>query len=111
MNCHMAINDYHGERLQRADGTPVDPQGEIDKLYSYTGYDPQKGKYTREGHPIEWIKIHNLPDLVYFNHSQHVRAGRSNARPVMALSRKWMRSNNSPISAWAGASTAIAQRK
>jgi len=76
MNCHMAINDYHGERLQRADGTPVDPQGEIDKLYSYTGYDPQKGKYTREGHPIEWVRIHNLPDLVYFNHSQHVRAGK-----------------------------------
>ena len=76
MNCHMAINDYHGERLQRADGTPVDPQGEIDKLYSYTGYDPQKGKYTRAGHPIEWIKIHNLPDLVYFNHSQHVRVGK-----------------------------------
>ena len=75
MNCHMAINDYHGERLQRADGTPVDPQGEIDKLYSYTGYDPQKGKYTQQGHSIEWVKIHNLPDLVYFNHSQHVRAG------------------------------------
>ena len=71
----MAINDYHGERLQRADGTPVDPQGEIDKLYSYTGYDPQKGKYTQQGHSIEWVKIHNLPDLVYFNHSQHVRAG------------------------------------
>ena len=76
MNCHMAINDYHGERLQRADGSPVDPQGEIDKLYSYTGYDPQKGKYTRPGHPIEWIKVHNLPDLVYFNHSQHVRVGK-----------------------------------
>ena len=75
MNCHMAINDYHGERLQRADGTPVDLQGEIDKLYSYTGYDPQKGKYTQQGHSIEWVKIHNLPDLVYFNHSQHVRAG------------------------------------
>src|SRR5690242_21482153 len=23
-----------------------------------------------------WIKIHNLPDHVYFNHSQHVRAGK-----------------------------------
>lgn len=22
--------------------------------------------------PIEWVRIHNLPDLVYFNHSQHV---------------------------------------
>jgi len=23
--------------------------------------------------PIEWVKVHNLPDLVYFNHSQHVK--------------------------------------
>jgi mono/diheme cytochrome c family protein len=22
--------------------------------------------------PIEWVRIHNLPDLAYFNHSQHV---------------------------------------
>ncbi len=28
-----------------------------------------------QGRPIEWVKIHNLPDFVYFNHSQHVRAG------------------------------------
>ena len=25
--------------------------------------------------PIEWIKIHNLPDHVYFNHAQHVSIG------------------------------------
>ena len=25
---------------------------------------------------MEWIKIHNLPDHVYFNHSQHVNAGK-----------------------------------
>ena len=25
--------------------------------------------------PIEWIRIHNLPDHVYFNHSQHVEIG------------------------------------
>lgn len=25
--------------------------------------------------PIEWIRIHNLPDHVYFNHAQHVKAG------------------------------------
>ena len=22
--------------------------------------------------PIEWVRVHNLPDLAYFNHSQHV---------------------------------------
>lgn len=25
--------------------------------------------------PIEWIRIHNLPDLAYFNHAQHVKVG------------------------------------
>jgi cytochrome c551/c552 len=28
-----------------------------------------------EGRAIEWVRIHNLPDLVYFNHSQHVKVG------------------------------------
>jgi cytochrome c7-like protein len=25
--------------------------------------------------PIAWVKVHNLPDFVYFNHSQHLVAG------------------------------------
>jgi hypothetical protein len=25
------------------------------------------------GQPVEWIRVHNLPDFVYFNHSQHVK--------------------------------------
>lgn len=25
--------------------------------------------------PIEWVRIHNLPDLAYFNHSQHTNVG------------------------------------
>ena len=28
-----------------------------------------------ENRPIEWVRIHNLPDLAYFNHSQHVNVG------------------------------------
>jgi len=27
------------------------------------------------GMPVEWIKVHDLPDYVYFNHSAHVNAG------------------------------------
>jgi hypothetical protein len=27
------------------------------------------------GRPIAWVKVHNLPDYVYFNHSQHVLSG------------------------------------
>jgi mono/diheme cytochrome c family protein len=26
--------------------------------------------------PIEWVRIHNLPDHVYFNHAQHVTVGK-----------------------------------
>ncbi|MCS7297027.1 MAG: c-type cytochrome [Bacteroidia bacterium] len=28
-----------------------------------------------EGKPIEWVRVHNLPDFVYFNHAQHVKVG------------------------------------
>ncbi|MBC6491988.1 c-type cytochrome [Flavihumibacter stibioxidans] len=75
MNCHMAINEYAGEKLYREDGTEVNGTEEIKKLYSYTGWDPDQKKYANEPKPIEWVKIHNLPDHVYFNHSQHVKAG------------------------------------
>jgi len=27
------------------------------------------------GVPVEWVKVHNLPDYVYFNHSAHVTRG------------------------------------
>jgi cytochrome c551/c552 len=76
MNCHAAINEYKGEKLFREDGKEVDGTAEIQKLYSYTGYDPKSGKYTEPGKPVEWIKIHNLPDHVYFSHAQHIRAGK-----------------------------------
>ena len=26
--------------------------------------------------PIEWVRVHNLPDLAYFNHAQHVAVGK-----------------------------------
>ena len=41
------------------------------------GWDPSQMAYKEdyETKPIEWVRIHNLPDLAYFNHSQHVVAG------------------------------------
>lgn len=27
------------------------------------------------GEPIEWVRVHNLPDYAYFDHSAHVNAG------------------------------------
>jgi NAD-dependent SIR2 family protein deacetylase len=33
-----------------------------------------------EKKPIEWIKVYNLPDHVFFSHAQHVSAGEINCR-------------------------------
>jgi cytochrome c551/c552 len=75
MNCHMQISEYTGtDKMYREDGSEVNGTAEIQKLYKYAGWDGKK--YTGEGKPIEWIKIHNLPDHVYFNHSQHIKAGK-----------------------------------
>lgn len=37
--------------------------------------DPKGGDDKIQG-PIEWVKIHNLPDHAYFNHAQHVSVGK-----------------------------------
>lgn len=81
MNCHMQINEYTGDQLYTYEGEEVDGTAEIQKLYQAAGWDPVKKAYKRDKNgnimnsPIEWVKIHNLPDHVYFNHSQHVAVG------------------------------------
>jgi hypothetical protein len=54
MNCHNQIKS----------GTNTG-EGEIAKIT----------RAFNENKPIEWVRIHNLPDLAYFNHSQHVVVG------------------------------------
>ncbi len=81
MNCHKQIDEYTGEDLFTAEGKKVDGTAEIQKLYEYTGWDPMIKDYRRDAEgnivatPIPWVKVHNLPDHVYFNHSQHVAVG------------------------------------
>ncbi|HEY1065541.1 MAG TPA: cytochrome c3 family protein [Pirellulales bacterium] len=38
---------------------------------SYASASPEKP----EGSPIHWVKVHDLPEFVYFNHSAHVTRG------------------------------------
>ena len=83
MNCHMAINEYKGEKLINAEGREINGTAEIQKLYKYAGYEPGKPWDATKAKPIEWVRIHNLPDHVYFNHSQHVNAEGFNAKPAM----------------------------
>lgn len=78
MNCHKAINTYEkGPKLYKENGEEVNGTAEIAKLYQYAGFDPNNPTKwdPSKAKPIEWVKIHNLPDHVYFNHSQHIRAG------------------------------------
>jgi len=75
MNCHTAINEYKGEPLVRENGEIVDGTAEIKKLYKYAGFTEGQPWDATKAQPIEWIRIHNLPDHVYFNHAQHVNAG------------------------------------
>lgn len=51
MNCHLIVRN--GTR-----------SGMFEIAKVVEGYE--------KGQPIKWIKVHNLPDHVYYNHSQHV---------------------------------------
>jgi mono/diheme cytochrome c family protein len=70
MNCHKSIYDYNGETT--AEYTKEFYDAEINKLYSAVGWDDANQEYTGETQSVKWIKVHNLPDFVYYNHSQHV---------------------------------------
>lgn len=79
MNCHKAINEYaKGPKLYTEEGVEINGTAEIAKLYKAANFDPAKAASwdPNTAKPIEWVKIHNLPDHVYFNHSQHTRAGK-----------------------------------
>ncbi|MDO9554042.1 MULTISPECIES: c-type cytochrome [Rhodonellum] len=56
MNCHTHIQNVGGK-----EGIST----EIAKIYAAVD----------NNQPIEWVRVHNLPDLAYFNHSQHVAVG------------------------------------
>lgn len=50
MNCHSQVKTESAE---------------IQKIY----------RAIERNEPIQWVRIHNLPDLAYFNHSQHTQVG------------------------------------
>jgi heme/copper-type cytochrome/quinol oxidase subunit 2 len=56
MNCHTHIQNVGGKE-------GISP--EIQKIYNAVD----------NNQPIEWVRVHNLPDLAYFNHAQHVAVG------------------------------------
>lgn len=76
MNCHKSIAEVAESTYQEGmDEYGVDYNKEIEKLYAATGWDADEQAFTGETQPVRWVRIHNLPDLAYFNHAQHVTAG------------------------------------
>lgn len=57
MNCHRAVKTES-------------PQ--IQKLWAAADWQPETNSFGPNQQPIQWVRIHNLPDLAYFNHAQHV---------------------------------------
>jgi hypothetical protein len=77
MNCHKAINAYEkGPKLFDEEGNEINGTNEIQKLYKYANFTPGKPWDPAKATSPEWVKIHNLPDHVYFNHAQHVSVGK-----------------------------------
>ena len=58
--------------------------------------------YTGDTEPVKWVRIHNLPDFVYFNHSQHVSVAGLIVKRVMAQLKKWKLCINIHHLQWAG---------
>ena len=72
MNCHENIAEYNGEEDLEKGYTKEFYTNEIKKLYKAVGWDEETQSYTGDTEPVKWVRIHNLPDFVYFNHAQHV---------------------------------------
>lgn len=60
MNCHRAVKTES-------------PQ--IQKIWQAADWNAETLSFGPNQKPIEWVRIHNLPDLAYFNHAQHVNVG------------------------------------
>jgi len=77
MNCHKNVQ-------ARTEDGQVSP--EIQKIYNALGYDVDKQTYDKtKEKPVEWVRVHNLPDFAYFNHSQHVVVGEAAIRKEKGL--------------------------
>ncbi len=83
MKCHRFVTasfDVMQDELTQADKEKRKPKAivsdELQKLYDSLGLtDPQQPVSDSLSTSIPWVRVHNLPDYVYFDHSAHVTAG------------------------------------
>ena len=83
MNCHRFVSapwgavraeDEAAQEEKREPRRIVSP--EIAKVYAAMGLN-EEGQRDPNARPlpVEWTKVHNLPDFAYFDHRAHVNAG------------------------------------
>jgi hypothetical protein len=97
MNCHQVVTSSWGAVLaedkrieelkkqaakENLELTPEETtpkltiSAELGKLYDALALnDERQPDSAKSPHLIEWVKVHNLPDYVYFDHRAHVHAG------------------------------------
>jgi len=69
--CHTGVNRGKSATIPSANicmnchGVIKKESPEIQKIYAAV----------EANKPVEWVRVHNLPDLAYFNHAQHVNVG------------------------------------
>jgi hypothetical protein len=83
MNCHRFVTARRAdvraeEELAKKEGRKPRPvvSPEIQKLYSALALDEKFVRVAdKPRQPIQWARIHQVPDFVYFDHRPHVSAG------------------------------------
>lgn len=82
MNCHLFVSaawiqvkaEEQQAEQEKRDIRPV-VSAELQKLYDAIGYSTATMAYQDEpGTPLEWVRVHDLPDFVFFDHSRHIAA-------------------------------------
>ncbi|MCC7431569.1 hypothetical protein IT568_12045 [bacterium] len=83
MNCHNFITatwdatkleEEQAKKEKRNVQTVI--SAELQKLYEAVGFNTEKMQYDKnlQTKPIEWVRVHNIPAFVYFDHRRHVNA-------------------------------------
>lgn len=84
MNCHKFVTagwDQIKIEEQKAEEEKRDIRlfvsSELKTLYNAVGYDTETMAYREDGAgaALEWVRVHDLPDFVFFDHSRHVNGG------------------------------------
>ncbi len=84
MNCHrFVLGNWNETRIEQQKANEEDREvrpvvsSELIQLYQAVGFNSEEMRYEENngGGSIEWVRVHRLPDFVYFDHRPHYTAG------------------------------------